>query len=193
MNISDYYEQSRINLTGPVNEKMIEDLDRQVKAISPEESNSEDQSVVLTLASGGGSVGYARVIYEELGLLQNRFDLNFVARGICLSAAVTIAMAFPRERRFATPNTKFLIHEGSRDSTPQIVGPLSAREIQLANAKTSHKDDIEEDKWVMGVIAKGCSRPLRELKKQARGGLWLVGKKAVEFGLVDSLLDSRSK
>src|SRR6266568_4337553 len=115
-------------------------------------------------------------MYEELSLLQQVSDVTLVARGLCLSAAVTIAMAFPAERRLATSNTKFLIHEGSMGVTPAVVGPLSAREIQKANFDTSFTDDIEEGKWVMRLIARGCKRPVSEVRKEARNGLWLIGK-----------------
>ncbi len=66
VNVLEYFELPRINLTGTVDEKMIEDLDRQIK-ITPLE---EGQKAVVTMTSGGGSVGYARAIYEELTLLQ---------------------------------------------------------------------------------------------------------------------------
>lgn len=122
MTPESYFDLPRINLTGAVDAEMIKDLDRQVKgtALSPNEPG------VVTLTTGGGSVGYARAIYEELSLLQQTTDLIFVARGICLSAGVTIAMAFPKERRFATANTKFLIHQGHQGATPSITGSLSA-------------------------------------------------------------------
>ena len=189
MNAAEYFEQPRINLTGAVNEKMLEDLDRQVKSTNL----GPDAQAVVTLTSGGGSVGYARAIYEELSLIQHQTKLTFVARGLCLSAAVTIAMAFPSERRVATPNTKFLIHEGSLDVTPSINGTLSAREIQKANFDTSFNDDQEEGRWVMHLIAKGCKRPIREVRKEARSGLWLIGKGAVDYGLVSSLIYKRRK
>lgn len=184
MESSEYFRLPRINLTGAVNDKMIEDLDRQVKATEL----GVDKQVVLTMTSGGGSVGYARAIYEELSLLQSQVDITFVARGLCLSAAVTIAMAFPHERRLATPNTKFLIHEGSLDVTPNVTGALSAREIQKANFDNNFLDDQEEGKWVLGLIAKGCRQPLREVRTEAKSGLWLIGQKAVEYGLVSGLL-----
>ncbi|GAC1388063.1 MAG: hypothetical protein NVS1B7_7770 [Candidatus Saccharimonadales bacterium] len=183
MDVKQYYERPRINLTGAVNEKMIEDLDRQVRMVLP-----VAEPAVLTLTSGGGSVGYARAIFEELSLLQQHIDVSFVARGMCLSAAVTIAMAFPKDKRFATRHTKFLIHEGIRDHMPTIVGPLSAREIQLENFQNDFADDHDELKWVLGAIAKGCQQPMREVRREARQGLWLIGNNALKYGLVSQLL-----
>ncbi|GAC1573007.1 MAG: hypothetical protein NVS3B23_08850 [Candidatus Saccharimonadales bacterium] len=188
MDITEYYESPRINLTGPVDSKMIEDLDRQVKITE----FGDNVPVVVTLTSGGGSVGYARAIYDELLLLQTHGDLTLVARGICLSAAVTIAMAFPHDRRLATPNTKFLIHQGSRESSPAIVGPLAARKNQFDNFKVNFKDDQEEGDWVVHVIAKSCNKTIKDVEKKSRNGLWLVGQKAVQFGLVSSLIDKES-
>lgn len=184
MNIVQYFEYPRINLTGAVDESMIKDLDRQIK-ITP---YTGEQPVVVTLTSGGGSVGYARAIYEELSLLQEETELILMARGICLSAAVTMAMAVPQAKRLATPNTKFLIHEGSRSAIPAVNGPLSARQIQIANILTDLEDDREEGSWVTQVIAEGCQQPYRKVEKKARKGLWLTGKEAVRFGLVSNLL-----
>ena len=188
MDVSEYFDQPRINLTGLVNEKMIEDLDRQVKVTNLD----SDKNIILTLTTGGGSVGYARAIHEELKLLQERSKLTFVARGLCLSSGVTIAMAFPLEQRLATPNTKFLIHEGRLDSPP-VSGTLSAREISKNVFENDFKDDQEEGKWVLSLIAKGCKRPIREVRKDAKRSLWLIGEKAVEYGLVSSLLGQKSK
>lgn len=179
MNGTEYYKSPHINLTGAVDEEMIEDLDRQIKLTDP-----KVESVIVTLTSGGGSVGFARAIYEELQLLQSRVDATLVARGICLSSAVTIAMAFPKKRRLATPNTKFLIHEGALYGDPRIGGPLSARKIQMARFRSEFSDDKEEQQWVFGLIAEGCGQPLRKVEKKARKGVWMVGKQALKFGLV---------
>jgi len=187
MNVTEYFERPHINLTGAVDAKMLEDLDRQVKMTDTD----SDKPPVVTLTSAGGGVGYARAIYEELGLLQEKADITFVARGICMSAAVTIAMAFPKERRFATSRAKFLIHEGYRSVNSELVGTVSERKMQLERLMADFEDDVKEDEWVMGVIAKGCKQPLREVKKQARGGLYLIGEKAVEWGLVSSLLSKK--
>lgn len=189
MNVSEYFEQPHINLTGAVDAKMLEDLDRQVRMIEP----NTDKSVMVTLTSPGGGVGYARAIYEELGLLQEeQANLSFVARGICMSAAVTIAMAFPVERRFATSRAKFLIHEGSRNVNSELVGTVSERKMQLGRLMADFEDDVKEEEWVMGVISKGCKQRLREVKKQARSGLYLKGQEAVKWGLVSGLVSKTS-
>ena len=184
MNVEQYYTQPRINLTGMVGEKMIEDLDRQVKSL---DLKGNSDPTVLTITSGGGSVGYARAIYEELGLLQQQTELTLVARGICLSSAVTIAMAVPQENRFATLYTKFLLHEGTAQASP-ISGPLAAREIQQASLAANLEDDKDEAKWVNGVIAEGCHRTRKDVERVIKETTWLVGKEAVKFGLVSALL-----
>jgi ATP-dependent Clp protease protease subunit len=187
MEIKEYFKEPRINLTGIVDEKMIEDLDRQIK--NPE--ISLNKQVVLTLTTMGGSMGYARAIYSELGLLQNYVDLTFVARGICMSAGVTIAMAIPHERRLATPDTKFLIHEGFMPTDPDLHGSFSVREIQMDALERSYADDKFEEEWSMKLISKGCKQPIGEVRKQAKSGIYIVGQKAVEFGLVNSLVGKK--
>jgi ATP-dependent Clp protease protease subunit len=184
MEVSEYYSNPRINLIGSVGEDMLGSLDSQIRNLTSE----SDTPLIVTLASGGGSVGYARAIYEELSLLQQKRDISLVARGICLSAAVTIAMSVPLNRRLATPNTKFLMHEGIQNGSPNVSGSLSARKIQLANFLKDFEDDEDENQWVIDVIAKGCNQPLNVVEGKVRDGVWLVGKEAVRFGLVGSLI-----
>jgi ATP-dependent Clp protease protease subunit len=143
------------------------------------------------LTTHGGYTGYARAIYEELILLQERIDLTFIARGICLSSGVTVAMAFPVERRLATRNTKFLIHDVRADTPPSITGTISERKIANEVYKKGFKDDKEEGKWVINLIAKGCNRSVDEVERDTRSSLWLIGKKAVKYGLISGLVSTR--
>ena len=184
MNIHDYYELPRINLTGLVGVKMIDDLDRQVKIAGL----VRGEPGIVTLMTEGGSVGYARGIYDELRLLRKAYDLTLIARGMCISAGVTIAMAFPVENRLATRQTKFLIHEPSSTLQPAISGSLSVREMQAAIFENDFADDHNEADAVMRLIARGCQMPVRELRKQSRDGLYLKGQQAVDFGLVSGLV-----
>jgi ATP-dependent Clp protease protease subunit len=161
------------------------DLDRQIKS---QLRQDEHNPLIVTLTSGGGSVGYARAIYEELSLLQEVADVTLVTRGICLSAAVTVAMAFPQQNRYATPNTKFLMHEGYRPMSQAVGGSLSARRIHRINADSDFEDDVDEAKWVTNVISQGCKQPYEKVERKLRQSTWLVGHKAVKFGLVGGIL-----
>lgn len=180
-----YSRLPRLNLTGVVNADMIKDLDRQIRAFDEEAAKA---GLVIVLTTEGGSVGYARSIYQEIRLLQSSFPVTLVARGICLSAGVTIAMAVPRKRRLAIEGTKFLIHDGQRHNDVPINGPLKARAIQIGQLNTDFADDKEENRWVRQLIAKGCGQTRPAIRKASRAGLWLVGHQAVEYGLVSGLL-----
>ncbi len=69
-------------------------------------------------------------------------------------------------------------------------GPLSSRDIQFANLRTSQEDDHDEAVWVMNLIAEGCGQELKTLTEKARSGLWIVGQEAVKFGLIKGFIES---
>lgn len=188
MTTKEYFSRPHINLIGVVGDNMLRDLDRQV-------GNFLDQKVeedpIVTIATSGGGTRFGSAIYDELCALQhNGTRLSLVARGMCQSAGVLIAMAIPREERFALPGTQFMIHDTSRYNQPSIEGLINQRRNALNNIKSQTDADEAENAWIQSIIAAGCGQSEKYVKDKSKNAYYLVGKKAIKFGLIHSFITS---
>lgn len=74
-------------------------------------SNHSDQpEVTILLNTLGGSVHQGVALFDAIQLLRDKVKINIVAMGACQSAGTIILMGAYPERRFAAPNTRFMIH-----------------------------------------------------------------------------------
>lgn len=186
MKFKEYFERPHINLNGIVGDKMLCDLDRQVHNYL---ATDKELDPIVTIATTGGGTRYGSAIYEELCALQQiGINLSLVARGMCQSAGVLIAMAVPREQRFALPGTQFMIHETSRYNQTPIDGYVDQRRFALNNISSQTSADEAENVWIQQVIDEGCGQSEKRIARESKKALYLVGHEAVKFGLIDSLV-----
>ncbi|HEX4662537.1 MAG TPA: ATP-dependent Clp protease proteolytic subunit [Candidatus Saccharimonadales bacterium] len=189
MDTKEYFTRPRISLIGTVGDKMLQDLDRQISTIL----DKNEQDPIVVLATSGGGTRYGSAIYEELRALQQTgVNLSLVARGLCQSAGVLIAMAIPREQRFALPGTQFMIHDTSRYNQPHMDGYVDQRRFALDNVTSQMAADEKEDAWIKAVIAEGCGQTEKKINRKSKKAYYLIGEQAIRFGLIHSLVGDTS-
>src|ERR1700731_1652875 len=85
-------------------------------------------SIVVELFSSGGEAEVGRRLAQEVRLLRQIHgrDLWFLGKTLVASAAVTVMVAFPRERRWLTRDTTLLIHGRRMMRNVHLEGPLGS-------------------------------------------------------------------
>jgi ATP-dependent Clp protease protease subunit len=104
-----------------------------------------------------------------------------VGTGWVGSAATHLYLSAPRERRFCTPNTRFLIHQPSGGSG----GPASDIAIQA-------REIVKARERIARTIAHATGKPLETVLVDIERDYWMSAEEAVEYGLVSRIIERKT-
>ncbi|MEJ7635358.1 ATP-dependent Clp protease proteolytic subunit [Aeromicrobium sp.] len=132
---------------------------------------------VLWIHSPGGSVPSMLAIRDVMRLVP--CDVATLALGLACSAGQFLLSAGTRGKRFAMPHSRILMHQGSAG----IGG--SAVDVELQANDLRHTRDT-----VLGIIAEDTGQPVDRIFQDSLRDRWYSAQEAVDYGFVDSVVDS---
>ena len=143
------------------------------------ESMNPDQDLQIYINSPGGSFTALTAIYDTMNFI--KCDVQTVCIGQAASAAAILLAAGSPGKRLALPNSRILIHQPYTEGT---FGQTSDIEIQ-ANEIMRMRELLEK------MISDHSGRPVEEVSKDIERDKILTAQGAVEYGLIDAVVESR--
>jgi ATP-dependent Clp protease protease subunit len=143
------------------------------------EAEDPDRDVSLYINSPGGSAYAGMAIYDTMQYVKP--DVRTVCVGMAMSAGAMILCGGAAGKRFALPNSKVMIHQGSggfRGSPADI--QIAAREI------------LEMTERMASIIARHSGQPKEQVMKDIDRDRFMTPDEAVAYGLVDRVMVDRS-
>ncbi|MBX9869658.1 MAG: ATP-dependent Clp protease proteolytic subunit, partial [Burkholderiaceae bacterium] len=161
------FKSRTVLVFGTVNDKMAADVSNKLIALAA----ASQEPITMLVSSPGGHVESGDVIHDMVKFVDA--PVNMVGTGWVGSAAVSIFLAAPKERRFCLTNTRFLIHQPSGGFGGQATDiAIQAREI----VKIRHR--------IAALIARESGQPLEKVLLDIDRDFWMTAEEAVEYGLV---------
>ena len=103
--------------------------------------------------------------------------MRVLGTGWVASAGAHIFLAPPRERRFALPNTRFMLHQPAGGAHGQAVDiGIEAREI------------VKMRQRLNCIIAERTGQPLEKVEKDTDRNFWMSAEEAREYGIVGTIV-----
>lgn len=136
-----------------------------------------DDPIRLFINTPGGSADDGFAIHDAIRFVRSPV-LN-ISFGLNASAGTIILLATPKERRFALPNCRIMIHQPSGGAQ----GKASEIEITAAQILKLRKRANE-------LIAEECGQPFEQVEKDTNRDHWLDPEEALEYGLISKILTS---
>ena len=136
-----------------------------------------EQDIRLYIDSPGGSVYHGLFIYDTIQAL--RCEVATYACGLTASMGAVLLAAGTHGKRFALPNSRILIHQGSagfRGNVPDI--EIVARETLLLTTR------------LVEIMALHTGQPFDVIKRDTERDKYFSAEEAKEYGLVDHVLES---
>jgi ATP-dependent Clp protease protease subunit len=143
------------------------------------ESMDPGRDISIYINSPGGSFTAMTAIYDTMKFIQP--DVQTVCLGQAASAAAILLAAGTPGKRMALPNSRILIHQPYTEGT---YGQSSDIEIQ-ANEILRMRELLEQ------LIAEHSGKTTEEVSHDIERDKILTAAGAVEYGLIDSILESR--
>jgi ATP-dependent Clp protease protease subunit len=169
--------QSRYVLVfGEIDDRLALSTCRRLLALSEQ----SDAPITLLVSSPGGHVESGDAIHDMLRFITA--PVNMIGTGWVGSAATHLYLSVPKERRFCTPNTRFLIHQPSGGAG----GPASDIAIHA-------QEIIKARERVARTIARETGRPLDKVLEDIERDRWLSAEEAIEYGLVGRIVNHKNE
>jgi ATP-dependent Clp protease protease subunit len=170
------FEERIIFLGTPISDDVANAVMSQLICL---ESMDPDRDIEIYINSPGGSFTALTAIYDTMQYVKP--DVRTVCMGQAASAAAVLLAAGAPGKRIALPNARVLIHQPYAEAG---YGQASDLEIQ-ANEILRMRALLEE------LLARHSSRTVEQVREDIERDKILTAHEAVEYGLVDSVIESR--
>ena len=164
-----------IFLVGPVEDHMANLVVAQLLFL---ESENPDKDIHLYINSPGGSVSAGMSIYDTMQFVKP--DVATLCIGQAASMGALLLAGGAAGKRHCLPNSRMMIHQ-----------PLGGFQGQASDIAIHAQEIYEMKKRLNGILAHHCDKPIEEVEKDTDRDNFLSADEAVEYGLVDSIINSR--
>jgi len=139
------------------------------------EAEDPEKDISLYVNSPGGSAYAGMAIYDAMQHV--RPDVRTVCLGMGMSAAAMILAGGAGGKRFALPNAKMMIHQGSGGFRG------SPADIQIAATEI-----LEMTRRMAEIIARHSGQDVEQVMRDIDRDRFMTPQEAVEYGLIDQVL-----
>lgn len=144
--------------------------------------NHEDpeKEIQMYINSPGGVIYAGLAIYDTMQMISN--PISTVAVGVTASFGTVLLTAGTKGRRFALPNATIHMHQ-----------PLGGAQGQATDIEIQAKQILRLKALLNGVMAKHTGQPLEVIERDLDRDYYLDAQQAVNYGLVDQVLQVPTK
>lgn len=162
-------------LTGQVEDNMANLIIAQLLFL---EADNPEKDVHLYINSPGGVVTAGMAIYDTMNFIKP--DVSTICLGQAASMGSFLLSAGASGKRYALANSRIMIHQplgGFRGQASDI--EIHAREIIALKAKLNQ------------LLAEHTGQPIEQIEKDTDRDHFMSAERALEYGLVDVVLNKR--
>ncbi len=170
------FDARTVLITGPVTQEMAQDVCSRLLALSQVSSDP----ITVIVSSPGGHVESGDMIHDMIRFIQP--EVRILGMGWVASAGALIYVSVPKERRFCTSNTRFLLHQPSGGAG----GMATDIEIQ-AKEILKMRDRLNQ------IFADATGQKLERIEKDTDRDYWMSPEEGIEYGLVGKVVKNVSE
>ncbi len=164
-----------IFLSGPVDDHVASVVTAQFLFL---EAENPQKDIALYINSPGGIVSSGLAIYDTMQYI--RPDVSTLCFGQAASMGSLLLAAGAKEKRFALPNSRIMVHQPSGGAQGQATDiEIQAREILAQRERLNQ------------IYVRHTGQDLESIESAMDRDTFLTPDAAKEFGLVDDIVSSR--
>lgn len=169
------FDARTVLITGQVSQEMARDVSARLLALA----QASDDPILVIVSSPGGHVESGDMIHDMIRFIKP--DVNILGTGWVASAGALIYVSVPKERRFATANTRFLLHQPSGGAG----GAASDIEIQ-AREIIKMRDRLNQ------IFADATGQKIEQIEKDTDRDYWMSAQEAIDYGLAGQIVQTEA-
>src|SRR6266436_4724365 len=142
------------------------------------ESEDPEKDIHFYVNSPGGSVTAGLAIYDTMQYI--KCDVSTLCLGQAASMAAWLLAAGAKGKRFALPHARIMIHQ-----------PLGGVQGQATDIDIQAREILRIREQLNNVLVKHTGQSIKKIEKDTDRDMFMTGKQAVEYGLVDEVIVNR--
>lgn len=139
------------------------------------ESEDPDKDIHLYLNSPGGVVTSGLAIYDTMQYIKP--DVSTLCMGQCASMAAVLLAAGAKQKRFALPHSRILLHQ-----------PLGGFQGQASDVDIHAKEILRMREELDSILVKHTQQPLDRIRTDTERDFFMSGQQAQEYGIIDEVI-----
>ena len=162
-----------IFLGTPIDDQVANVIVAQLLFLNHEDPEKE---IRMYINSPGGMIYAGMAIYDTMRIVTN--PISTTAVGVTASFGTVLLAAGTKGRRYALPHTTIHMHQ-----------PLGGAQGQATDIAIAAKQIMYQKGILNGILANHTGQPLEIIERDTDRDFYLDAKGAVEYGLVDQVLE----
>ncbi len=143
------------------------------------EAENPDQDIYLYINSPGGSVTAGLAIYDTMQYV--RPDVSTICLGQAASMGAVLLAAGAKEKRFALPYSRIMIHQ-----------PLGGAQGQAVDIDIQAKEILRMKQILNEILAKHTDQPIEKIERDTDRDNFMSAVEAKGYHLVDDVFTSHN-
>ena len=164
-------------LVGPVNEVTANLIVAQLLFL---ESENPDKDIYFYINSPGGMVSAGLAIYDTMQFVKP--DVSTLCVGQAASMGALLLAAGAKHKRYCLPNSRVMIHQ-----------PMGGFPGQASDVEIHAREILFLKQRLNEIMAKHTGQNIERIARDTDRDNFLSAEAAVEYGLVDRVLTSRTE
>jgi ATP-dependent Clp protease protease subunit len=144
------------------------------------EAEDPEKDIFLYINSPGGVISDGMAIYDTMQYI--RADVSTICIGQASSMGALLLAAGAKGKRLALPNSRIMIHQ-----------PLGGMQGQATDIEIHSKEILRLKENLNRILAKHSGQKLEKVRKDTERDYFMSAEEAVEYGLVDKVIERKEK
>lgn len=178
MDIFSRLQADRIIFLGvPIDDDVANIIQAQLLYLS---SNDDKSDISLYLNTPGGHVSSGLGIYDTMQIINP--DVSTICTGMAASMGAVLLCAGEKGKRSILPHSRVLIHQplgGTEGQASDII--IAAKEIQKTKEELLH------------ILSEHTGQLYEKILADADRDYWMSANEALEYGMVDNIMEKKKK
>ena len=143
-------------------------------------SNEDPEAPIQMYISSPGGVVYAGMgIYDTMKMIPNQ--ISTVAVGFTASFGTVLLTAGTKGHRYALPNATIHMHQ-----------PLGGAQGQASDIEIQANEILRLKKRLNEILSENTGQPIEKIEQDTNRDVYMTAADAVEYGLVDQVLEHQA-
>ena len=142
------------------------------------EAEDPNKDIHMYINSPGGEITSGMAIYDTMHYI--KCDVSTICIGMAASMGAFLLAGGAKGKRMALPNAEVMIHQ-----------PLGGTQGQATEIEIAAKHIIRTKEKMNRMLAENTGKPFEQVAADTERDNWMSAEEALEYGLVDKIINSR--
>jgi ATP-dependent Clp protease, protease subunit len=144
------------------------------------DSADPGKDIQIYFNSPGGAVHAGLGIYDTMQFIT--CDIATICTGMAASMAAVLLCAGAKGKRSALKHSRIMIHQ-----------PMGGAQGQATDIEITAREILKLRAELYSIIADHTGNPLEKVEKDSDRDYWMTSKEALEYGMIDDVLERARK